>query len=535
MTIRHDDELSTWGKVKRWSANNPRFSRPIWFLLVLAVIAGVVWALTPDPRMGFRTAGPGGGPGGRGGSQLAQPVVVATAERGDINVTVNSLGTVTPIATAQVRPQATGMLLRINFEEGQMVRQGQVLAEIDPRPYQATLAQVEAVLARDQANLANQRMDLARYEELVKQNAISQQQLAATRAQVAATTATVQSDQANVQNARINLGYTRVISPVSGRVGLRLVDVGNIVSSSNTLVVVTQLDPMSVLFTVPEDNVAAINTQMREGATLAVDAYDRSQTTKITSGNLATVDNVIDVSNGSVELRAMFDNKDAKLFPNQFVNVRLIVNTLHDQTIIPLPAVQRGSDGTYVFIVNPDKTVSTRTIKLGVQEGEKVAVTEGLQPGDTVVVQGADRLRDGAEVTIPERTAAIAPPSAGAGRAAGGRGRGLSPAAIARVTAACGDDIKQYCSTEEQLNARGGGNRGAGGGGVAGGGAAGGGQRGPGGGGFGGAAANPQMRVVGCLQRNREELSRQCTAAMPQGRGRGGFGGGGGGGFGGPR
>jgi hypothetical protein len=271
---------------------------------------------------------------------------------------------------------------------------------------------------------------------------------------------------------------------------------------------------------------------MNAGATLAVDAYDRSQTTKITSGTLATVDNVIDVSTGSVKLRALFDNKDGKLFPNQFVNVRLVVNTLHDQTIIPLPAVQRGSDGTYVFVVNPDKTVSTRTIKLGVQEGEKVAVTEGLAPGDTVVVQGADRLRDGAEVTIPERTAAIAPPSAGAGRAAGGRGRGLSPAAIARVTAACGDDIKQYCSTPEQLNARGGGNRGPGGGGAAGGG---GGQRGPGGGGF-GAAATPEMRVVGCLMRNREELSRQCTAAMPQGRrgGGGGFGGGGGG-FGGPR
>ena len=514
MTIRHDDELSTWGKVKRWSANNPRLSRPIWFVLVLAVIAGVVWALTPDPRMGFRTAG-GPGDRGPGGTQLAQPVAVATAERGDINVTVNSLGTVTPLATAQVRPQASGMLLRINFQEGQMVRQGQVLAEIDPRPYQATLAQVEAVLARDQANLANQKTDLARYEELMKQNAISQQQLAATRAQVAATTATVQSDQANVQTARINLGYTRVISPVSGRVGLRLVDVGNIVSGSNVLVVVTQLDPMSVLFTVPEDNVAPINAQMGAGATLAVDAYDRTQTAKITSGTLATVDNVIDVSTGSVKLRAMFDNKDGKLFPNQFVNVRLIVNTLHDQTIIPLPAVQRGSDGTYVFIVNPDKTVSTRTIKLGVQEGEKVAVTEGLAPGDTVVVQGADRLRDGAEVTIPERKAAIAPPSAGAGPAGRGRGRGLSPAVIARVTAACGDDIKQYCSTQEQLNARrpGGGQRGAGGGGAAGGGGSGG-------------AANPQMRVVGCLMRNREELSRQCTEAMPQGR-RGGGGGGG--------
>ena len=423
MTIRRDEELSTWGKVKRWSAEHPRLSRPLWFGLVLALLYGVVTVLTPDPRFGFRTAGPGG-PGGRGpGAQnQAQPVVVAVAERGDINVTVNALGTVTPLATAVVRPQASGMLLKINFTEGQMVRQGQVLAEIDPRTYQATLAQAEAVLARDQANLANQKTDLARYEELAKQNAISQQALAASRAQVAATTATVQTDQANVQNARINLSYTRVISPMTNRVGLHLVDVGNIVSNGQAggLVVVTQLDPMSILFTVPEDNVSSINQQMTGGATLVVDAYDRSQAAKITSGTLATVDNVIDPTTGSVKLRALFDNSDGKLFPNQFVNVRLIVNTLHDQTIIPLPAVQRGSAGTFVFVVNPDKTVSTRVIKLGVQEGEKVAITEGLEPGDTVVVQGADRLRDGAEVTIPDVKTAIAAPSAGAGAAAPG-------------------------------------------------------------------------------------------------------------------
>jgi multidrug efflux system membrane fusion protein len=544
MTIRRDEELSTWGKVKRWSGDHPRISRPIWFLLGCAVVAGIVYALTPDPRFGFRTAGPGGfGPGGRG-MQQAQPVVVAVAERAPINVTVNALGTVTPLATATVRPQASGMLLKINFTEGQMVKAGDVLAEIDPRPYQAALAQAEATLASDQANLANQKTDLARYEELAKQNAISQQQLATSRAQVAATTARVQGDLANVQNARINLGYTRVVSPVTGRVGLHLVDVGNIVSNgqSGGLVVVTQLDPMSVLFTVPEDNVATINARMADGATLVVDAYDRSQTTKVASGTLATVDNVIDVSTGSVKLRALFDNKDGKLFPNQFVNVRLVVDTLQDQTVIPLPAVQRGSDGTYVFVVNPDKTVSTRTVKLGVQEGEKVAITEGLQPGDTVVIQGADRLRDGAEVTIPDVKTAIQQPSAGAGAGAAagrsGRGRGLSPAAITRITTACVDDIKSLCSTPEQLNARGpgGGNR-AGGGQRGPGGGFGGGQRGPGGGGFGAAQANPQMRVVTCLMRNREDLSRQCTSALPQRGQRGGGGGfgGGGGGFGGPR
>ena len=525
MTIdrpRHDDELTLWGKVRRWNAAHPRLSRVLWFSLAVAVVAGGVWYLTPDPRMGFRTAGPGGfGPGGgRGGMNMAQPVGVAQAVRGDINVTVNALGTVTPLATAQVRPQASGMLMKINFTEGQMVKAGDVLAEIDPRPYQAALMQAEANLARDQATLANQKLDLARYEELAKQNAISQQQLATARTQVAATTAVVQADQAAVQNARINLGYTRVVSPVSGRVGLHLVDVGNIVSSgqSTPLVVVTQLDPMSVLFTVPEDNVATISRRLSEGATLVVDAYDRSQTAKITSGTLATVDNVIDPTTGSVKLRALFDNKEGKLFPSQFVNVRLFVDTLRDQTVVPLPAIQRGSDGTFVFIVAPDMTVMTRAVKTGVQDGERIAITEGLQPGDTVVVEGADRLRDGALVTVPNRTAEISQPSAGASAAGRqGAGRGLSPAVIARVTEACQADIKKLCATPEQLAA----GRGPG---------AGGGQRGPGGGAA-MANADPQMRVVGCLMRNRDDLGRQCAAALPAGRRGGGNFAGGGGGF----
>jgi multidrug efflux system membrane fusion protein len=541
MTIdrpRHDEDLTTWGKVRRWNANHPRLSRLVWFGLALAILAGVVYALTPDPRMGFRTAGgPGGGPGRGpgGGFNQAQPVAVATAVRGPINVTVNALGTVTPLATATVRPQASGMLMKINFTEGQLVRAGDVLAEIDPRPYQAALAQAEAVLARDQATLANQKTDLARYEELAKQNAISQQQLATSRTQVAATTATVQADQANVMTARINLGYTRVVSPVTGRVGLHLVDVGNIVSNgqSGGLVVVTQLDPMSVLFTVPEDNVATIMSRMNGGAELVVDAYDRSQTTKISSGKLATVDNVIDPSTGSVKLRALFDNKDGKLFPSQFVNVRLLVDTLEDQVVVPLPAIQRGSDGTFVFIVTPEKTVMTRAVKTGVQDGDKIAITEGLQPGDTVVVDGADRLRDGAQVTVPDRTAAIQAPSAGAGPAGAARRRGFSPAQIARVKEGCADDIKKLCSTPEQLAARGPAGGGANGGAPRG--PGGGGAGGPGGGGFGGGAAaqTPEMQMVRCLMRNRQELGRQCTAALPAGRGRNGGGGGfaGGGGF----
>jgi multidrug efflux system membrane fusion protein len=532
------------GFLKRWNAEYPRLSRVVYIGLACVLLAGLVWFVYPQPQ----TRGPGGpGRGGRGFAQTAQPVGVAKAVRGDINVTVNALGTVTPLNTATVRPQASGMLIKINFTEGQMVKAGDVLAEIDPRTYQAALAQAEAQLARDNATLANQKVDLARYEQLAAQNAVSQQQLATSRAQVASTSATVQADQANVQSARINLGYTRVISPISGRVGLHLVDVGNIVSNgqSGGLVVVTQLDPMSVLFTVPEDNVSDILEQVNAGNTLTVDAYDRSQTNKITSGTLATVDNVIDSTTGSVKLRAIFDNKDGKLYPNQFVNMRLLVNTLHDQTIVPLPAIQRGSDGTFVFVVSPDKTVNQRAVKLGVQDGEKIAITEGLEPGDTVVIDGADRLRDGAQVTIPNPAGAIQAPSAGGTAAsAGARARGgISPAVLARVTAACGEDTKKYCATPEQLAPP----QRAGGAGANGGGqrAGGGGFGAPGAGGFGAAGraqANmtpemrQQMRVIGCLNRNRISLSAQCTAALPAQRQRGGgFGGpGGGGGFGGP-
>jgi len=545
-----NDDLSTWGKIKNWGSDYPRFARVAWILGGVVVIVGAVWLLYPSAQNGPGGGGRGGR-GGRGGAQTPQPVGVAKAYNGDINVTVNALGTVTPLATATVRPQATGMLIKINFTEGQMVKLGDVLAEIDPRTYQATLDQTMATLARDQANLANLKTDLIRYQQLVQQNAISQQTLAAQQASVNQTTATVQSDQANVENARINLGYTRVVSPITGRVGLHLVDVGNIVSNGQTggLVVVTQLDPMSVLFTVPEDNVSDILEQVNAGNTLSVDAYDRSQTTKLTSGTLATVDNQIDTTTGSVKLRAIFDNKDGKLYPNQFVNVRLLINTLHNQTIVPLPAIQRGSDGVFVFVVSPDKTVNMRPVKTGVQDGEKIAITEGLAPGDTVVIDGADRLRDGAQVSIPNPNGAIQAPSAGAGaggaaRAGGGRGV-PTPAVLARVATACADDTKKYCATPEQLAPpqRAGGGQRQGGGGFGGGPGGGGFGGGPGGGGFGGGQGGgagrgggnanmtpemrQQLRVINCLQRNRVALTTQCVSALPQQRGRGGQGGGG--------
>jgi multidrug efflux system membrane fusion protein len=256
----------------------------------------------------------------------------------------------------------------------------------------------------------------------------------------------VEADQANVETAEINLGYTRITSPVDGRVGLRQVDVGNIVSAGQAtgIVVVTELSPISVIFTVPEDNISQVMARAGSGAQLAADAFDRSQTVKIASGKLATIDNEIDPTTGTVKLRAMFDNTDGKLFPSQFVNIRLLVDTLQHQTVIPVSAVQRGADGTYVFVVSPDKVANQRTVKLGVQDGDKVAVLDGLKPGDTVVVDGADRLRDGADVEIPAAgQQRIAAPSGAAADAARTAAR---QAAQKAMVDACTPDIQKLCS-----------------------------------------------------------------------------------------
>ena len=303
-------------------------------------------------------------------------------------------------------------------------------------------------------------------------------------------TGVVQSDQANVEAAEINLGYTRITSPVDGRVGLRQVDVGNIVSAgqSTGIVVVTQLTPISAIFTVPEDNISQVMARSSSGAELAIDAFDRSQTTKIASGKLATIDNVVDPTTGTVKLRAMFDNNDGKLFPSQFINIRLLVDTLQHQTVIPVAAVQRGAAGTYVFVVTPDKVANQRTVKLGVQDGDKVAILDGLKPGDTVVVDGADRLRDGADVDIPGTgQKQIQQPSGAAGTDAQ---RTAQRAAAQKAMAdACGGDIKKLCN----------------------------------------GAAPDSREARTCLAQNRASLSGTCSAAMSAARGgRGGRGGGGG-------
>jgi multidrug efflux system membrane fusion protein len=474
----------TWSGIKHWSSENPRLSRVVWFAVGLGLLALLIWAIYPAKQTN-----------GRGRFNTgAQPVGVARAVEGDINVTLNALGTVTPLATATVRPQVGGMLVKINFTEGQMVKAGDILAQIDPRPYQAALDQARGQLARDAATLANAKVDLQRYQTLQAQNAIAQQQVATQAALVQSDAGVVVSDQANVETARINLGYTNIVSPVAGRAGIHLVDIGNIVTAGQTtgIVVVTQLQPMSVLFTIPEDSIAQVLARVNGGNTLPVDVYDRSQTVKITSGNLSAVDSVVDPTTGSVKLRALFDNTDNKLFPAQFVNAKLFVDTIHDAVIVPVAAIQRGADGTYVFIVTPDKTVSQRTVKTGVQDSDKIQILSGIRAGDTVVVDGADRLRDGADVEVPAGGKIAAPSSSGGGddatRAA--RRKALQEA----LAKSCGDDIKKLCPSAQ--------------------------------------AGSREARM--CLFQNRDSLSDTCSQALSKMRRGGGRGGGGGGGGGAP-
>jgi multidrug efflux system membrane fusion protein len=368
-----------------------------------------------------RAGGPGPAGGGAGGSRgkggagggpnSAVAVTVAPVASGDIEVRIPALGTVTPLATVTVRPQVSGILTKIAFQEGQLVKAGQFLAEIDPRPYQAALEQAKGNLRRDQALLADAKLDLKRFEELIKEDSVAQQQLDTQRALVDQYGGTLESDQAAVKTAQINLEYTHIGSPVTGRVGLRQIDQGNYVTPGDTngIVVVTELQPISAIFAVPEDNVNALMKQMQAGATLTADAYDRGNSSKIAEGAVKTVDNQIDTTTGTIKLRAVFDNKDGLLFANQFVNIQLVVKVLHDQTVMPGAAVHRGApDGvvsTFVYLVNTaDSTVSVRPITLGVIDGERVAVTKGLQAGDVVVTEGGDRLRDGAAVLLPANT-----------------------------------------------------------------------------------------------------------------------------------
>jgi multidrug efflux system membrane fusion protein len=374
---------------------------------LLAVIA-VVWMVRATPSA----------PGKVRGAGLGLPVVAAHSSKGEVKVTYDALGAVTPLATITVKSRVNGQLMRIGFQEGQIVHQGDFLAEIDPRPFEAALKQAEGALLRDQALLEEARIDQKRYERLVAQDSIAQQQFDAQKALVHQYEGTVKIDQGVVDNARVNLLYTRITAPVTGRVGLRLVDPGNYVQTTDAggVVVITQIDPISVIFSVPEDNEPQIMARMMSGATLEVTAFDRSGTALLATGKVSTLDNQIDPVTGTVKLRALFDNKDLKLFPSQFVNARLLIDTLHNAVVVPSAAILRGAPGTYVYLINPDKTVSVRVVTVGPSQGERQAIIAGLEPGAAVVVDGSDKLHEGAKVTLPR--AEDAGPSKGVSRPA---------------------------------------------------------------------------------------------------------------------
>ena len=334
------------------------------------------------------------------------PVVAATAETGDMPITYTALGTVTPLASVTVKSQINGYLAQIEFREGQEVNAGDALAEIDPRPYQAALEQAQGQLQRDQAQLEGARVDLARYRTLLKQDSIAKQTYDDQVATVHQLEGTVQLDQGIVANAKVNLAYCHITAPVAGRLGLRQVDAGNYVTASdaNGIVMLNQMKPISVLFSLPEDDLPSIVKQTRAGNTLAAAAFGRTGVTQLASGQLLTIDNNIDVTTGTFKLRAQFANDDEILYPSQFVNVQLTVDVIHNVVIIPVSAIQRGSPGTYVYLVKADNTVAAQPVTLGPTQGERVAVTAGLNVGDPIVVDGADKLKAGAKVTVRQTT-----------------------------------------------------------------------------------------------------------------------------------
>jgi membrane fusion protein, multidrug efflux system len=362
-------------------------------ILILLLLAGIVWWTRP-----------GSAPQQAGGGRNAAPmsIVPEVVGKGDIGININALGTVTSLATVTIRSQISGQLVRVAFKEGDEVKKGDLLAEIDSRPYEATLAQAKGQLARDEALLKGAQVDLARYQGLAAQNAVPRQTLDTQTALVAQDQGTVEADRATVRSAEVNLQYCRIISPLDGRVGLRLVDQGNYVTPGdvNGLVVITQLQPISVLFTVPEDNLQAIAKRIQAGAVLPASAYDRSGAAKIADGTLQTFDSQIDQTTGTIKLRAEFSNETRLLYPNQFVNIRLLLDTHKDVTTISTAGVQRGVPGTFVYLVNADSTVSVRAVKLGATEGDRVEVVSGLTSGDRIVIDGADKLRDGAKVNV---------------------------------------------------------------------------------------------------------------------------------------
>jgi multidrug efflux system membrane fusion protein len=379
----------------------PRARKRGWvWLLVLAVVGIAAYFLWPKIKawQGTQSPAPTAGKGKKGGGTT--PVVAARAKKGNIDVYDTALGAVTPVYTDLVRSRVDGELMRVLFKEGQIVKKGDLLVEIDPRPYQVALDQAQGQLLHDQALLKNAHVDLDRYKVLLNQQAIPEQQYATQEALVLQYEGTIKTDQAAIESAKLNLVYAHITAPIDGRVGLRLVDPGNIVHSTDAtgLVVITQLDPISVIFTIAEDQLPQVEAKMHVGAQLHVEAWDRENKNKLGDGKLETIDNQIDPTTGTLRLRANFENKAGKLFPSQFVNARLLVEAKTGIIVVPNAAIQRNSQSTYVWLVKPDQTVTVRQIGVGVTEGDQTEITSGLAPGDVLVTVGVDRLLEGSRV-----------------------------------------------------------------------------------------------------------------------------------------
>lgn len=402
--------------------SNGRFAKAAWWLLALVIIASLgYWGYTRWQQQPAPTPQKSGKRGGDPATRV-MPVVAQPAKKSDVNVYLTGLGTVIPLKTVTVRSRVDGQLMRVLFREGQLVREGELLAEIDPRPFQAALTQMEGQMARDQALLANARIDLERYRVLLGQDSIAKQLVDTQEALVRQYEGTVKIDQGQVENARLQLMYSRVTAPIAGRLGLRQVDAGNIIraSDANGLVVITQLQPITVIYTIPQDNLPAVLKRVKSGERVPVDVFDRDQKVKLASGALLTVDNQIDTTTGTVKLKAQLPNDDASLFPNQFVNVRMLIDTRRDMTTVPSAALQRGARGLFAYVVKDDRTVTLRDVKTGPTENDATIIEAGIEPGELVVVDGMDRLREGAKVELPTADAAAGKGGDGSRRKGGG-------------------------------------------------------------------------------------------------------------------